>query len=217
KPDLSAAKARLHDAESALSLARKRQALSILRAPIAGTVYGLAVQPGSYLTEGALLASVGQLARVRVRVYVDEPELGRVAVGQSVTIRWQALPGKEWEGVVERKPASIQPLGTRQVGEVLCTINNPGLELLPGTNVDAEIRTAVAENALVIPREAVHHDGAGDFVYVVKDGVIARCDVKTGASTPTLVQIASGLGQGEEVVLPSDVPLKPGDRVTPGA
>ncbi len=215
KPDLSAAQARLRDAESALALALKREALSVLRAPIAGTVYGLAVQPGAYLTEGALAANVGRLDRLRVRVYVDEPELGRVAVGEPVAIHWQALPSKQWDGAVERIPSSIQALGSRQVGEVLCTIDNPGRELIPGTNVDAEIRTAVAENALVIPREAMRHDGGGDFVYVVKDGVVERCAVRTGATSPTLVQVTSGVSEGEPVVLAGDVPLKPGDRVTP--
>lgn len=217
KPDVTAAQARVQDAETALSLARAKQALSVIRAPISGTVYGLAVQNGAYVTEGSLIANIGELARVRVRVYVDEPELGRVVVGQPVTIRWQALPGKEWDGTVERKPASIQALGSRQVGEVLCTVDNPGRELIPGTNVDAEIRTAVAENALVIPREALRHDGGGDYVFVVKDGVLDRRAVKTGATSPTLVQITTGLAEGDAVSLPSDIPLKAGDRVTPAA
>jgi HlyD family secretion protein len=217
KPDVTAAEARLHDAETALALARERQALSVIRAPMAGTVYGLAVQPGAYLTEGGLVANVGELERVRVRVYVDEPELGRVVVGQPVTIRWQALPAQQWEGTVERKPAAIQALGSRQVGEVVCTIDNPGRELIPGTNVDAEIRTAVAENALVIPREALRHDGAGDYVFLVKDGLLERRPVKTGSSSATLVQVTAGLAEGDAVVLPSDVPLKAGDRVTAAA
>jgi HlyD family secretion protein len=217
KPDVTAAEARLHDAGTALALARERQALSVIRAPMAGTVYGLAVQPGAYLTEGGLVANVGELARVRVRVYVDEPELGRVVVGQPVTIRWQALPAQQWEGTVERKPTAIQALGSRQVGEVVCTIDNPGRELIPGTNVDAEIRTAVAENALVIPREAMRHDGGGDYVFLVKDGLLERRPVKSGSSSATLVQVTVGLAEGDAVVLPSDVPLKAGDRVTAAA
>jgi HlyD family secretion protein len=216
KPDVTAAQARLQDAESALALARQRQSLSVLRAPMAGEVYGLAVQPGAYLTAGALVANVGRLDRVRVRVYVDEPELGRIAVGQPVTIRWQALPGKEWQGTVERKPVAIEALGSRQVGEVVCTIANPGRELIPGTNVDAEIRTAVAENVLVIPREALRHDGAGSYVFVFKDGAVERRPVTTGASSVTLVQVTAGLAEGDDVALPSDIPLKSGDRVTPG-
>jgi hypothetical protein len=50
---------------------------------------------------------------------------------------------------------------------------------------------------------------------VVKNGVVERCAVRTGATSPTLVQVISGLSEGEQVVLPGDLPLKPGDRVTP--
>jgi HlyD family secretion protein len=215
KPDVAAAQARLEDAEAALNLARRRAALTVVHSPIGGVVYGLAAQTGSYLTEGALVANVGRLDRLRVRVYVDEPELGRVAAGQPVTIRWQALPGKEWHGTVERKPVSIQPLGSRQVGEVVCTIENPGRELIPGTNVDAEIRTAVVDNALVIPREALRHDAGGDYVFTLKDGILERRPVRTGASSVSLVEVAAGLAEGDPVALPTDVPLKPGERVTP--
>lgn len=215
KPDLSAAQARLDDAQAALNLARRRAALTVVHSPTAGVVYGLAAQAGTWLTAGALVANVGRLDRLRVRVYVDEPELGRVSAGQPVLIRWQALPGREWHGTVERKPVSIQALGSRQVGEVVCTIENPGGDLIPGTNVDAEIRTAVVENALVIPREALRHDASGDFVFTVKDGILERRPVRTGASSVTLVEAASGLAEGDLVALPTDIPLKPGDRVTP--
>jgi HlyD family secretion protein len=157
---------------------------------------------------------VGRLDRVRVRVYVDEPELGRVAIGQPVTIRWQALPGKEWKGTVDRKPTSIQALGSRQVGEVVCTIDNPGGDLIPGTNVDAEIRTAVVESALVIPREALRHDAGGDYVLALAGGSVERKNVKTGASSVSLVQITSGLADSDAVALPTEAPLKPGDPVS---
>ncbi len=214
KPDVAAAQARLEDAEVALRLAQQRAAQSVVRAPLAGMVYGLAVRPGAYLNVGDLVTNVGRLDRLRVRVYVDEPELGRVVEGQPVTITWQALPGRQWQGTVERKPSSIEPLGSRQVGQVLCSIENPGRELIPGTNVDAEIRTAVVDNALVIPRESLRHDAAGDYVLAMKDGILERRAVKTGTSSVTLVQVTEGLAEGDEVALPSDVPVKPGDRVT---
>jgi HlyD family secretion protein len=215
KPEVAAAQARLRDAETALNLARQRASRSVVRAPIGGIVYGLAVQPGAYSTVGGLVANVGVLDRVRVRVYVDEPELGRIAVGQPVTIRWQALAGKEWSGTVDRKPSSIQALGSRQVGEVLCTIENPGAELLPGTNVDAEIRTAVVENAIVVPRESLRHDAAGDYVLSLAGDIVERRPVKTGASSVTLVAVTSGLREADPVALPSDPAAKPGDRVLP--
>ena len=123
--DKTVALARLRDAEAAVELARSHIAQTVMRAPIGGVVYDLAARPGVYLNIGELVANVGRLDRLRVRVYVDEPELGRVAVGQPVTIDWDALPGRAWQGQVERKPANIVGLGSRQVGEVLCTIDNP--------------------------------------------------------------------------------------------
>ena len=215
QPDLAAAQAHLRDVEVAVSLARQRGAQSVVRAPITGIVYGLTVRAGGFVRAGDPIASIGQLDRVRVRVYVDEPELGRVVLGQPVTIRWQALSGKEWHGTVERKPTSIQAMGSRQVGEVVCTVDNPGRDLIPGTNVDAEIRTAVVANALVIPREALRHDANGDYVLSLSGDVLVRRSVKTGESNVSLVEIASGLANTDSVALPTQAAIKPGDRVTP--
>jgi HlyD family secretion protein len=215
KPELTAASARLRDAEVALNLARQRASRSVIRAPLSGIVYNLAARPGSFLNTGDLIANVGRMDRVRVRVYVDEPELGRVAEGQPVTITWQALPGKKWMGTVERKPASIQALGSRQVGEVVCTIENSDRRLLPGTNVDAEIRTAVVDNALVIPREALRRDARVDYVFVLRGDVVERRDVKPGVSSIAQVQIVDGLAEGDAVALPSQTPISAGSRVTP--
>jgi HlyD family secretion protein len=217
KPDIAAAQARLEDAESALRLGKERSANAVVRAPIAGEVYDLAVRPGAYLDVGGLVAIVGTLDRLRVRVYVDEPLLGRVKLGQHVTIGWEALPGKHWNGVVDRMPTSIQTLGSRQVGEVVCVIENPGHDLIPGNNVDAEIRTAVAENALVIPKETLRRDTQGDYVFLLRGGAVERRNVKTGISNVTQAQISDGLAEGDSVALPTDVPLKPGERVQAGA
>jgi HlyD family secretion protein len=212
--EVAAARARVGDAETALQLARRREALSLVRSPMAGVVYGREVRQGSYLNPGDLVANVGRMDRLRVRVYVDEPELGRVAVGQPVTITWDALPGRQWHGEVEKKPVAVQALGTRQVGEVVCSIANEGRALIPGTNVNAEIRTAAVENAMVIPKEALRHDAQGDYVLALKGGAVERRAVTQGASSVTMVQILEGLGDADAVALPSDTPLKSGDRVT---
>jgi HlyD family secretion protein len=213
KPDLEAAQARLNEAEAALNLARQRSAETVVRAPIDGEVYDLSVRPGAYVNVGDLVANVGTLDRLRVRVYVDEPLLGRVKLGEPVTIRWEALPGRTWSGRVDQMPASIQTLGSRQVGEVVCAIDNPGRDLIPGNNVDAEIRTAVVDDALVIPKETIRRDAEGEFVYVLHDDSVGRRAIKTGISNVTQAQVVDGLSEGDAIALPSDAELKPGDRV----
>jgi HlyD family secretion protein len=215
KGDLDSAEARLRETEANVKLARAHIGQNAIFTPIAGTVYDLPARQGAYLNAGDPVASVGKLDPVRVRVYVDEPELGRVAPGESVRITWDALPGKEWTGTVEKRPSEVIALGTRQVGEVLCTINNPNHELVPGTNVNAFILTQVVANALTIPKTAVRREN-GIGVYVLeKDNTVKWQSVKTGVSDALRVEVVSGLHDGDAVAQPSDRPLKDGMKVVP--
>ena len=213
QPDIAAARARVEDARVAVKRAEQQAAQTEIHAPLSGVVYGLAVRQGAYLNPGDLLANIGVMDRLRVRVYIDEPELGRIALGQPVTITWQALSGKQWTGTVEKKPTSIEALGSRQVGQVICVIQNPDRLLIPGTNVDASIRTGVVENALSIPKETLRHDTAGDYVFVLSGDTLNERRVKTGNSSVTRIQITDGLAEGDSVAMPSDTPLKAGMKV----
>jgi HlyD family secretion protein len=212
--DKTSAEARLHDAEAAVALAQDRIRKSVVRAPIAGAVYQFDLRPGAYLNAGDLVATVGNLSRVRVKVYVDEPDLGRVAKNMPVTITWDAMPGKQWHGSVDRTPTQIIALGTRQVGEVLCLIENHDDDLLPGTNVNAEIRSQVADNALTVPKETILHQGADTGVFVLTGQSVAWKKITEGLANAARTQV-NGLNEGDEVALPTDKPLKDGMLVHP--
>ncbi len=214
--DRQAAEARLHEAEAAVTGAREKMARASIQSPIAGTVYQFDLRPGSYLNPGDLVASIGRLANVRVIVYVDEPDLGRVQVGMPVTITWDALPGRTWTGAVERKPTQVIALGTRQVGEVSCVIGNPDLDLLPGTNVNAEIRSKEVNNALAIPNAAIRRENGRTGVYVLTGGnQIEWRDVKIGVTSVVRAQVVAGLNEGDSIALPTDRTLKNEMLVTP--
>jgi HlyD family secretion protein len=216
KGDLAAAQARVREAEANVQLARNRIQQDLIRAPMAGTVYDLPARAGSYLNIGDAVASIGKLNPVRVRVYVDEPELGRVAEGEKVRITWDALPGRDWNGTVEKRPVQIIALGTRQVGEVLCTIDNPLRELVPGTNVNAFILTQEVENALTVSRAAVRRENGAIGVYVLQpDGTVRWQPVRTGASDALRVQVLSGLRFGDAVAEANEQALKNGLKVSP--
>jgi len=151
-PDKEIARAKLQQAESTATIARTNLALSIVRAPMDGTVYDFDLRKGSFVNPGDLIGKVGRLDRVRVIVYVDEPDLGKVRQGESVTIMWQALPGHQWKGEVDKLPTQVVPLGTRQVGEVGCIIENPQRDLLPNANIDADIQATVVPGALSLQK-----------------------------------------------------------------
>jgi HlyD family secretion protein len=215
KSDRASAEAKLRELEAAADISRRQLEKTVIRAPIAGVVYDSTVRLGSYLNPGDPVAKVGRTEKVRVRVYVDEPELGRVAAGMPVTITWDALPGRSWKGTVERMPDQIAALGTRQVAEVVCVIDNPGGELLPGANVNAEIRSRVAENALTIPREALRRQSNVPGVLLLQGDKVVWRKVTLGVSAVTRVQVLEGLAEGDSVALPSEVTLEDGSSVRP--
>ena len=212
--DKAAAEARMRDAQAAAQLAEVRVRQSTVRAPIGGVVYQFDLKRGAYLNAGDAVASIGLLDRVKVKVFVDEPDLGRVAKGMPVVITWDALPGRQWKGEVDKQPTEVVALGTRQVGEVVCVIQNPSLELLPGTNVFAEIRSQTVENALTIPKEVVRREMGRPGVLVLNGNKLEWRDLTLGIGNTTRVQV-DGLKEGDAVALPSDKPLKPGMQVTP--
>ena len=210
----NAAAARLREVEAEVAGTQQKLRLTVVRAPVSGTVYEYNLQPGAYLNPGDLVANIGKLDRVRVIVYVDEPDLGRVEPGMPVTITWDALPGRKWTGGVEKKPTQVVALGTRQVGEVTCVIANPDLDLLPGTNVNAEIRSKVVENAITIPNAALRREGGKTGVFVLRGDKIEWQDLKLGVTSVVRSQVLSGLNEGDSVALPTERTLKAGMRVT---
>jgi HlyD family secretion protein len=213
-PDRSSAEARLRDAQSAVTLAQDRIRKSVVRSPVAGTVYQFDLKQGAYLNPGDLVASIGRLDRVRLKVFVDEPDLGRVAKGMPVVITWDAAPGRQWNGNVDKTPTQIVALGTRQVGEVLCVIENPKGELLPGTNVNVEIRSEVIGNALTIPKEAVRRELGQAGVFALSGRSVTWKKITLGVGSTTRTQV-DGLNEGDAVALPSAKPLKDGMVVNP--
>lgn len=192
-----------------------------LTAPVDGTLYLFPVHVGDYVHTGDLLAEIGSLAHLRVRAFVDEPELGPVAPGQQVEITWDALPNQSWEGRTEQVPKTLVPRNTRSVGEVLCSVENSGQNLLPNANVSVQIIVRRAKDALVVPRGAVRDEGDHRYVYVVEGGgglgvnarVLRRREVRLGISSATNFQVLEGVGEGEEVALPGDVDLADGIKV----
>jgi HlyD family secretion protein len=214
--DKQIADARIKQAEAAAALARGNLSLSTVSAPIAGTVYQFDLKIGSFVNAGDLVANIGKLDKVRVIVYVDEPDLGRVVKGEPVVITWDAMPNRQWKGAVDKLPTQVIPLGSRQVGEVSCVIENPDRDLLPGTNINAEIQSKVVTDALTIPKEALRHEGGKTGVYVLTPGDrVAWRNVKVGVSSYTKTQALSGVAEGDSVLLPTDKPIKDGARVNP--
>lgn len=189
-------------------------------APADGTLYSLPVRRGDFVKVGDLLAEMADLHKVRVRAFIDEPDLGGLEAGEPVIITWDALPNQSWAGTTEVIPKQVVPHGTRSVGELLCAVNNDKLELLPNINVNVRINSKEHLNVLAVPRGAVAYENGERYVYVVKPNqlgvgksTLEKREIQVGIADATSYEVVSGLQQGEMVALPGDTDLKDGMTV----
>ena len=216
RPEVNRVDAQIEQARANYAAAQDQLKHTEIRAPFDGTVYSIPIKQGEYVQQGELLIELANLRRVQVRAFVDEPELGKLATGQPVTITWDALPGKSWHGEITQMPYTVTTYGTRNVGQVLCGVDNDDGRLLPNINVTATVSIADKRDILTVAREALHDDENGRFVYVIKDGHLDRQPVEAGIANNTRIEITKGLEPGELVALntlnSTDV-LRPGLEV----
>ena len=179
-------------------------------APASGVLFSLPVRERDFVRTGDLLADLADLRNVRVRAFVDEPELGGLAPGQVVEVTWDALPERTWTGRTETVPQQVVARGSRNVGELLCSISNDRMELKPNTTVNIRIQLSERRGVLAVPRAAVEVAAARRYLYLVEGNRLRRREIKVGISNDTQFEIADGVKEGDTVALPGDVPLQDG-------
>ena len=186
-----------------------------ITAPVDCTLYSLPVKSGDYVKTGDLLAEMADLHKVRVRAFVDEPDLGGLEPGLPVRITWDALPNNVWQGKTEIIPKQVVARGSRSVGELLCSVDNDKLQLLPNTNVNVKInskersecRHRSTRRGGDRERKTIRVRGAGT---ACGNSTLEKREIRVGIADATSFEVVSGL-QGDEVVaLPGDVDLKDG-------
>ncbi|MGH9713966.1 MAG: efflux RND transporter periplasmic adaptor subunit [Candidatus Acidiferrales bacterium] len=191
------------------SLEEKVHSATVI-SPVDGTLYSLPVRAGDYVKVGDTLAEMADLRHVRVRAFVDEPDLGWLEPNQVVQVTWDAKPGQTWTGHTEMVPKQVVARGTRSVGEVLCSVDNDKIELLPNVNVEVKILVRTRKGALVIDRSAVRYDAGKHYVFVFDGDKIHRRDISVGVASVSKYEVVGGLKAGDRVALPGEQDLRDG-------
>ena len=203
KPEVAHVEAQKSEAQAAYDAATAILKRSNVTAPFDGVVYSVPVRAGNWVNAGDLLLQVADLSQVRVRAFVDEPDVGRLALAQRVEVNWDALPGRTWQGQLLNVPATVKLLGSRNVGEITTNLNNSDFRLLPNTNVTVQIITAEHNSVLVVPREALRMDDSTPYVYRIRDDELRREPVRTSIINLTQAEVTEGLADNQEVALGS--------------
>ena len=202
------------EAESAREQAQAVFDGLLLRVPARGVVYALPVAAGDYLPPGGLAARIGSVRPARVRMFVDEPDLGRVGLGARATVTADAYPNRQWDCEVDRLASEVIERGARRIGEFECAIENTDGLLLPNLAVGVRIVTDRVRSALSIPRSAVQRSGGRSLVWTLEDGRAARREIRTGVEGPAHVEVLDGLTESAVVLVPRDQAIAQGRRVS---
>lgn len=189
----------LSDAARALETARTALADATLLSPTSGVVLTVDADVGERVS--AAFLTVGVSDSLRIRVNIDENDIGMLEVGQPADLTFTALDDREYMGEV----AWIAVQGEVDQGLVTfpvdISLDAPDEHLRAGLTADVEILVAEARNVIVVPKAAVQTTPRGGVLFVAAaDGSSSRRAVQTGLSSRLLLEVVSGLEAGERVM-----------------
>jgi HlyD family secretion protein len=235
RAQLDAARARLNAQSDQLATSRRQVELQnqnvedlIIRAPFDGVVVSKDAQPGEMISPVSAgggftrtgIGTIVDMSSLEIEVDVNEAYINRVHPGQRVEAVLDAYP--DW-----RIPAHVitaVPTADRQKAtvKVRIALDQKDQRVLPDMGVKVSFITdepagATTTTMAEVPKTAVRRDGEQDIVFIVKDGRAERRAVKVASAEGATARIASGVAEGEVVIVEGPPELKDGDKVTDGA
>ena len=175
-------------------------------APFDGTVTEISYFPGETVESGTVTVQLDDLDHLVVPVDVSEIDVAKVNIGQPVVVTFDAIPFKEYSGVV----SSISTAGTDESGSVefrvTVTIEDADVSVKPGFTAVVSIITSQAEDALLVPNQALRSKNGNDMVMVVgEEGTPLPVMVEVGASSDAFTEITSGdIAEGDQLIVVND-------------
>lgn len=174
-----------------------------LVAPIDGEIIVRAVEPGQTVTTQDTILVISD--RLIVKARVDETDIGKVQVGQIARVSLDAYPEKMITAVVDHIAYESELVNNVTIYEVDILPESLPPIFRSGMSANVEIAEAIREDVLTLPREAVKSAGDDPYVLVREEssGQPIRRPVQTGLSNGRIVEIVSGLEEGDTVLVPN--------------
>jgi RND family efflux transporter MFP subunit len=217
--DLRRAKAEVARAASALQSAEVQLSYATITAPIDGVIASVSTEQGETVAAGMqapTFVTIIDLNRLQVDAYVDEVDIGKVKVAQRAAFTVDAFPTTEFEG----KVSAIYPTAVIQDNvvnyDVVVDIETPYQGLLrPEMTASVTIFLEKREGVLAVPAKAVQRERGRSVVYVLTDGRPQPREIKAGWRDGQWIEVASGLQEGETVLLEAPGQEPPKDQIFP--
>ncbi len=195
---------------------------TVYNSPIEGIITSLRVEEGEVAmigtmnNPGTILMTIADLSVMEVEVEVDETDVIGVGIGQQAEVKVDAFPDQTIKGkVTEIGSSALQKTTSSQESrdfKVIITLENPPDNLKPGLSASADIITAEKKDVLAVPISALvlrekdkeekkKKDEQEEGIYVVEDNRVKFYPVKKGIMGEMMIEITSGLEEGQEIVV----------------
>ncbi|WP_418792081.1 efflux RND transporter periplasmic adaptor subunit [Phosphitispora sp. TUW77] len=195
--------------QAQLNRLREQKAKALVAAAADGTVFATGIEKGGFVSPGMLMFTIGRTGKIQIETYVNTKDIRNLETGDSVKVLFK-MPGKDTElaGTITRvNPAAEERVSSLGIIEdkikVIAELDEKpaGLRITPGMSVDVTFTTQEVRGVLAVPREAVFNDNGKDYVWVIKGGKAVLGEITTGAEGDELIEVKTGLQEGEQVIL----------------
>ena len=211
KQQLDQVKLQLENAKNNLQSARLTAGDVNIKASFSGIVNKKNIEPGSYVNPGAELFEVVNVSTLKLRVNVDEKNVGSIKVGQSIKVESPVLANKEFTGKISFiAPKADESLNFPVELEIQ---NNASNDLKAGMYGNAYFGSSQLTNVLVVPRTAFVGSVSSNQIFVNKNGKAVLTKVVSGRTFGDYVEIVSGIEKGAEVITSGQINLVDGTAV----
>jgi HlyD family secretion protein len=174
-----------------------------LYAPIAGTVMSVDISVNDTSNSGTTVITISDLSHPYLEVFLDESDWGNVKTGAEADVTFDILPDQTYKGIVTQVDPGLYTQSNSSVVRAyvqLANTDTAGLSLPLGTTASVEVIGSKAENAILVPVEALHKTETGDYtVFVVENGTPKLRVVKVGIQDLINAEVTSGLAAGDIV------------------
>lgn len=188
--------------------------LNPVNAPISGTVTSLPASVGAKVSTTSVIAKIGVLdaAGLQVSARIPERYVGVLKVGLKAAISLEAYPGVTFAATVTRVSPVVD--STSRTKEIRLSFDRADPRINAGMFARVKLNTTTYLDRLTVSENAIQSDSTGDYAFVVgSDNVVSRRKVDRGVTVDGVVEIRSGLKEGDVVVVEGASVLTDGARV----
>jgi RND family efflux transporter MFP subunit len=207
---ISQAEAQYRSAQAEVERSKYDLRRSRVAAPFTGYVVAKHTEVGQWLGRGDLVVTLIELDVAHVTVPIPERYISQVHLGDYSALRFDAIPGRRWDGRVVR---IIPQAGESRTFPITIAVDNAQTLLKSGFVARAMLTVGGQRDALLVPKDAVVSQGPQLIVYVVREGKAALVPIQRTSFFEGSAVVIGDLQKGEQVVIRGNERLRPGQPV----